>query len=68
LKQHYLHIIVPQGEAANPKKEELFQQVLVNLQNTVKNKTLSLEYFGYEQYTYTLLVNPVPASPSFWNS
>lgn len=54
----YLHIIVPQGEAANPKKEELFKQVLVNLQNTVKNKTVSLEYFGYEQYTYCYVVVP----------
>ncbi|MBU0705592.1 type IV secretion system DNA-binding domain-containing protein, partial [Patescibacteria group bacterium] len=58
MKYHYLHIIVPQGEEANPKKEELFQQVLVNLQNTVKNKTISLEYFGYEQYTYCYAVVP----------
>ena len=58
MKFHYLHIIVPQGEAANPKKEELFQQVLVNLQNTVKDKVLSLEFFGYEQYTYCYAVVP----------
>ena len=58
LKYHYLHVIVPQGEAANPKKEELFQQVLVNFQNTVKNKPISLEYFGYEQYTYCYIVVP----------
>ncbi len=58
MKLRYLHIIVPQGEEANPKKEELFKQVLVNLQNTVKNKTLSLEYFGNEQYTYCYVVVP----------
>ena len=58
MKLHYLHVIVPQGEEANPKKENLFQQVLVNLQNTVKNKTLSLEFFGYEQYTYCYIVVP----------
>ncbi|MFH0838247.1 MAG: DUF87 domain-containing protein, partial [Patescibacteria group bacterium] len=58
MKQHYLHIIVPQGEAANPKKEELFKEVLVNFQNTVKNKSVSLEFFGYEQYTYCYLVIP----------
>ena len=58
MKLRYLHVIVPQGEEANPKKEELFRQVLVNLQNTVKNKTLSLEYFGYGQYTYCYVVVP----------
>lgn len=58
MKLHYLHVIVPQGEEANPKKEDLFQQVLVNLQNTVKDKTVSLEYFGYEQYTYCYIVVP----------
>lgn len=58
MKLHYLHIIVPQGEQANPKKEDLFRQVLVNLQNTIKNKVLSLEYFGYEQYTYCYMSVP----------
>ncbi|MDH5596541.1 MAG: DUF87 domain-containing protein, partial [Candidatus Peregrinibacteria bacterium] len=58
MKLHYLHIVVPQGEEANPKKEDLFRQVLINLQNTVKNKTLSLEFFGYEQYTYCYVVVP----------
>ncbi|MDP3975461.1 MAG: DUF87 domain-containing protein, partial [bacterium] len=57
-KFHYLQVIVPQGEEANPKKEQLFQQVLVNLHNTVKNKSVSLEYFGYEQYTYCYVVVP----------
>ncbi|MBU0727716.1 type IV secretion system DNA-binding domain-containing protein [Patescibacteria group bacterium] len=58
MKYHYLHVIVPQGEAANPKKEELFQQVLVNFQNTVKDKPISLEFFGYEQYTYCYVIVP----------
>lgn len=55
---HYLHVIVPQGEEGNPKKEDLFQQVLVNLQNMVKGKSLSLEFFGFEQYTYCYVVVP----------
>lgn len=50
--------MVPQGEPGSPKKEALFQQVLVNLQNTVKNKTIALEYFGYQQYTYFYVVVP----------
>ncbi|PIZ73388.1 hypothetical protein COY07_02070 [Candidatus Peregrinibacteria bacterium CG_4_10_14_0_2_um_filter_43_11] len=58
MKLHYLHVVVPQGEAANPKKEALFQQVLVNLQNTVKGKVVSFEFFGYEQYTYCYVVVP----------
>ncbi|MBU1017589.1 type IV secretion system DNA-binding domain-containing protein [Patescibacteria group bacterium] len=58
MKYHYLHVIVPQGEAPNPKKEDLFQQVLVNLQNTVKDKVVSLEFFGYEQYTYCYMAVP----------
>jgi hypothetical protein len=57
-KLNYLQIIVPQGEESNPKKEHLFEQVLVNLQNTVKSKTVSLEYFGFEQYTYCYVVVP----------
>ncbi|MFH1012234.1 MAG: type IV secretory system conjugative DNA transfer family protein [Candidatus Peregrinibacteria bacterium] len=58
MKYHYLHVIVPQGEQANPKKEHLFEQILVNLQNTVKGKVISLEYFGFEQYTYCYVVVP----------
>ncbi len=58
MKLHYLHVTIPQGEAENPKKEELFDQVLVNLQNTVKDKVLSLEFWGYEQYTYCYVVVP----------
>lgn len=55
---HYLQIVVPQGTAENPKKEDLFQQLLVNLQNTVTGKTVFFEYFGYEQYTYLYAVVP----------
>lgn len=58
MKLHYLQVTIPQGEEENPKKEELFDQVLVNLQNTVKNKVLSLEFWGHEQYTYCYLVVP----------
>lgn len=58
MKTHYLHVIVPQGEAANPKKEDLFQQVLINLHSTVKGRTVSFEYFGFEQYTYCYAVVP----------
>ena len=58
MKYHYLHVIVPQGEEANPKKEHLFEQVLVNLQNMVQDKMVSLEFFGYDQYTYCYVVVP----------
>ncbi len=55
---HHLHIVVPQGEPGNPKKEHLFQQVLTNLHNIVKEKTLSLEILGFEQYSYFYIVVP----------
>src|SRR3990172_929657 len=58
MKFHYLHIVVPQGDEANPKKEHLFQELLVNFHNIVKNKPISLEYFGFEQYTYCYVVVP----------
>lgn len=58
MRLHYLHVIIPQGEAENPKKENLFQQVLVNLHNTFKDKMVSLEYFGFEQYSYCYVVVP----------
>lgn len=58
MKFHYLHVIAPQGEQANPKKEHLFQQVLVNLHNMVKEKKISFEFFGFEQYTYCYVVVP----------
>ncbi len=40
------------------KKETIFQELLVNLQNTVKNVTISMEFFGYEQYTYLFFAVP----------
>jgi len=54
----YLHILVPQGEEENPKKEHLFEELLVNLHNIVKNQVMSLEYFGYDQYSYFYMVVP----------
>lgn len=58
MKLRFLHIVIPQGTPENPKKEQLFQDLLVNLHNIVKNKTLSLEYFGWNQYSYCFMVVP----------
>ncbi|MFC1600184.1 type IV secretory system conjugative DNA transfer family protein [Patescibacteria group bacterium] len=58
MKLRYLHIIVPQGEEANPKKEQMFQQFLNNLYRSVKGKVVSLEIFGYKQYAYFYMVVP----------
>ena len=58
MKLRYLHIIVPQGEEANPKKEQMFQQFLNNLYRSVKGKVVSLEIFGYKQYAYFYIVVP----------
>ncbi|MEI8230229.1 MAG: type IV secretory system conjugative DNA transfer family protein [Candidatus Peregrinibacteria bacterium] len=52
----YLHIIVPQGTKDNKKRESNFQDLLVSLRNTITQVRFSLEYFGYEQYTYFYLV------------
>lgn len=48
----FLHVIVPQGSADNPKKEAVFLQFLQNLHKTAHHKHLSFELFGYNQYTY----------------
>lgn len=53
----YLQIIVPQGDGVK-KKESIFQGLLVNLQNTVKNVPVSLEILGYEQYSYFFFAVP----------
>ena len=53
----YLQVIVPQGDGVK-KKESIFQGLLVNLQNTVKNKSVSLEILGYEQYSYFFFAVP----------
>lgn len=53
----YFQVVVSQGDGEK-KKEKIFQELLVNLQNTVKNQPISLELFGYEQYTYFFLAVP----------
>jgi hypothetical protein len=58
MKMYFLHVVVPQGTPEDPKKEHLFEEILVNLHNIVKNKTLSLEFWGFNQYTYCYVVVP----------
>jgi len=53
----YFHIIVPQGELENPKKEVLFEQFLRNLHQVAKGKFLSLEIAGFESYAYFYVVS-----------
>ncbi|MBD3360351.1 type IV secretion system DNA-binding domain-containing protein [Candidatus Peregrinibacteria bacterium] len=53
----YFQVIVPQGDEVK-KKESVFQELLVNLQNTVKNVSVSMEMLGYEQYTYFFFAVP----------
>ncbi len=48
----YLQVILEQGTAEAPKKENLFLQLLDNLHKTAHGKTFSLELFAYRQYTY----------------
>lgn len=55
---NYLHVVVPQGTADNPKKENLLNELLENLHNMVHHGHFSLEYFGFEQYTYCYVVVP----------
>ena len=52
----YLHIVIPQGTEGNAKLESKFQEMLVNLWNTFTGRQISLEYFGYNQYTYFYVV------------
>ncbi len=52
----YLHIVVPQGTAENKKPESKFQELLINMRNTFTGQRVSLEYFGYAQYTYFYMV------------
>jgi len=56
MKLRYLHIMIPQGTEGNHKLESRFQELLVNMRNTFTGKRISLEYFGYNQYTYFYLV------------
>ncbi len=53
----YFQVIVPHGDEVK-KKESVFQEMLVNLQNTVKNKAVSLELVGFEQHTYFFFAVP----------
>ena len=55
-KLRYLHIIIPQGTPENPKNEEKFQGLLLNLRNTVVGKRFSFEYYGSAQYAYFFIV------------
>jgi hypothetical protein len=52
----YFHIIVPQGEPENPKKEKFFEQFLKSLHQVGKGKFLSLEIAGFESYAYFYIV------------
>ncbi len=52
----YLHIVVPQGTEGSKKQESKFQELLINLRNTFTGKIVSLEFFGYAQYTYFFIV------------
>ncbi len=54
----YIQIVIPQGSEGNRKLESKFYELLSNLRNTFKHKTISLEYFGNNQYTYFFLVLP----------
>ncbi len=48
----FLQVVLEQGTAEGAKKEHFFLQLLENLHNTAHHKHLSLELFGYGQYTY----------------
>lgn len=53
----YFQVIVPQGDGVK-KKESIFQEMLVNLQNTVKDQAISMELVGFEQHTYFFFAVP----------
>lgn len=53
----YFQVIVPQGDGQK-KKEKSFEELLVNLHKTAHHSHLSMEYFGYEQYTYFFFAVP----------
>lgn len=52
----YMHIVIPQGVEGNKKLESRFQELLVNLWNTFTGRRISLEFYGYAQYTYFFIV------------
>ncbi|MFC1616533.1 type IV secretory system conjugative DNA transfer family protein [Patescibacteria group bacterium] len=53
----YFQVITPQGDDIK-KKESIFQELLVNLHNTVKKQSISMEILGFEQYTYFFFAVP----------
>ncbi|MFA6917543.1 MAG: DUF87 domain-containing protein [Candidatus Gracilibacteria bacterium] len=53
----YFQVIVPQGDGVK-KKEVVFDQLLVNFHNTVKDVPIALEILGFEQYTYMFFAVP----------
>jgi len=57
-KLKYLHVVVPQGEGQNPKKESAFLELLNNLYKSVTHHAIGFEIFGYRQYSYFYIVVP----------
>ncbi|MFA6523075.1 MAG: type IV secretory system conjugative DNA transfer family protein [Candidatus Peribacteraceae bacterium] len=55
-KLRFLHIVIPQGTEGNKKPESKFQELLVNMRNTFTGKRVSLEYYGFDQYSYFFIV------------
>ncbi len=53
----YFQVVVPQGDDQK-KKEKMFEELLVNLHKTAHHAHLSMEFFGYEQYTYFFFAVP----------
>jgi len=56
MKLSYLHIVVPQGESGNHKKEPVFLQLVENLYKSLKHGSVSFEIFGNRQYSYFYIV------------
>ncbi len=52
----FMHIVIPQGVEGSKKLESRFQELLVNLWNTFTGSRISLEFYGYAQYTYFYIV------------
>lgn len=55
-KLRYLHVVVPQGNDEQKKLESKFDELLINLRNTVTGRRFSFEYFGYAQFAYFFVV------------
>ena len=54
--QRFMHIVIPQGTQEGKKLESKFQELLVNMWNTFTGKRISLEFYGFAQYTYFFIV------------